>query len=281
LSDEKEKEEQKVEYIELAKINVPDLRVTSVVDEGLMSEMLESIKARGILEPLAIADVDGEYVLIDGLHRILAARRLGMKEVPCLVKKMTMDNVLMENLIRTRQRGHSDPAQEAEVLRQLVDEFNYSLRQAAQLMGFSATKADKLYKIAALPTQIKQMIRAKQIPSEGAYYITFLQDNEKQLEVAEDAMRFGYTVEQIKARVQQLMRPECEPEPGSWSFTPAGEPIRQPFICHICGQPIEGEAQYIWLDYECLNAVNQLRDIVQSQPIEQVQENKQAAEPQF
>jgi len=76
-----------VVFLEVDKILVPEDRVTSVVDEEIEAELEQSIKQHGILQPLQIAEVNGQYVLIDGLHRLQIAKKLGMKTVPCIVQK--------------------------------------------------------------------------------------------------------------------------------------------------------------------------------------------------
>jgi len=137
-----------VVFLEVDKILVPEDRVTSVVDEEIEAELEQSIKQHGILQPLQIAEVNGQYVLIDGLHRLQIAKKLGMKTVPCIVQKMTEDQLLITNLIVNRQRGKSNPAQEAMILKKLIDEYNYDLDKAAQMLGMSRSTADKYYRIA-------------------------------------------------------------------------------------------------------------------------------------
>jgi len=61
---------------------------------------------------------------------------------------MTEDQLLITNLIVNRQRGKSNPAQEAMILKKLIDEYNYDLDKAAQMLGMSRSTADKYYRIA-------------------------------------------------------------------------------------------------------------------------------------
>jgi len=254
---DKDEEIQKIIYVSPDEIGIPEVRVTSVMDQELLDELIESIKQRGILEPIAVARVDGKLVLIDGLHRLYAAKKLGMKKVPVIIKDIPMDQVLIENLIRNRQRGHSDPAQEAEVLKTLIEEYGYTQAQAAEIMGISRTKARKLYAISSLPDEIKSYLRYRRIPSEGAYYLTFLQDPKDQIEIAEYAVKYGYTVDQIKAAVQQKLRPDINPEETGWTFSEAGEPQKVYPKCFLCGEEIKEYAEYVWLHPQCRELLEQ------------------------
>jgi len=98
-------ESQNVVQLEVDKILVPEDRVTSVLDDEILAELEESIRQHGILQPLQVALVNDKYVLIDGLHRMLIAKKLGMKTVPAIVKPMSEDELLITNLIVNRQRG--------------------------------------------------------------------------------------------------------------------------------------------------------------------------------
>ena len=134
---EPETDPNRVVMVPLNKIQVPKERVTSVWEPEIEKEFEESVKTKGILEPLRLLDVDGELWLTDGLHRLLKAEQLHMANVPALIKKGTVDDLLIENLIVNRQRGKSNPAQEAEVLAYLVEQRNFPLELASKQMGLS------------------------------------------------------------------------------------------------------------------------------------------------
>ena len=214
--------ERKIQMIEIDKILIPEERVTSIVDEETMRELEESIKERGILQPLSLMDVDGKLILIDGLHRLLVAKKLGIKKVPCLVKKGTEKDLLIENLIVNRQRGRSDPIGEATVLSTLINEYNMSLSQACKALKISETTARRYLQILKLPDEVKQLVRMQKLGLGCAYWISKLPDREQQISVAHDAVAYGYTEQMCRARVLQLMRPDFTPEDTGYSFTPEG-----------------------------------------------------------
>jgi len=257
VNEEVKKEE--VVYLPIDKIMIPDTRVTSVVDPDIMEELRESVRQKGILQPLHVAEVDGQYVLIDGLHRLYVARELGIKEVPCIVRPMTMDEVLIQNLIVNRQRGRSNPAQEAEVLERLINEFGYSINKAAEILGISRTKARKLLAISKLPEEVKDLLKHGKLQFEAAYLLTFLEDKNKQIEVANDAVRFGYTVEQVKARVQYELNPQAEPEAVGWTFSETGAPEPVYPKCFLCGEDVVEDGTYIWIHKGCLEILEQFK----------------------
>lgn len=233
-------------------INVPQERVTAVFDADLEKEFEASIKSKGILEPIRLLDIEGELWLTDGLHRIQEAEKLGIPQVKALVKKGTVDDLLIENLISIRQRGKSNPAQEADVLAYLVNKRNFPLENASAQLGLSLDWARKLIKIARLPDEIKDMLKAGKIPVTGAFYLVDLENPLEQISVAKDAAVYEYTAFQIKARVGQLLNPDQEPEQGTYKFAENGRPQRIPIRCRFCGDELPDVGkQYIWICSGC------------------------------
>jgi ParB/RepB/Spo0J family partition protein len=246
-------EEKKIIQVPIADVNVPKERVTSVWDPAIAEEFLESVRAKGILEPVTLMRIDGQLWLIDGLHRLEAAEHLKMESIPAYVIEGSLEELLIQNIIRNRQRGKSNPAQEAEVLALLVEKKGFPLEMAAKQMGMSETWARRLLKISTLPDQVKDQLKHGKIPVTGAFYIADLPRPEDQVAVAHDAEFYAYNAEQIKVRVGQLLNPDVEPEPGGITFTPEGKPARIPLTCHFCGAILNASDSYVWTCAECLS----------------------------
>lgn len=233
-------------------INVPRERVTSVWDPNLETEFEESVRSKGILEDLALLLIDGQLWLTDGLHRIQLAERLGYRTVPAKIKKGSLEDLVIENIIRARQRGKSNPAQEAEVLDLLCNRRGFPLDSAAKQMGMGLDWAKKLLRIAPLPEEIKDLIKHGKIPITGAFYIADLPNSTEQLSVARDAQFYNYSAAQIKARVGMLLNPDREPREGEYTFNHKGAPKRIPLTCHFCGTELpEHGAPYVWVCAPC------------------------------
>jgi ParB family chromosome partitioning protein len=232
-----EEQKREITQLEVDKILIPEDRVTSVFDSETYEELKRSIKQHGILQPLQVALVDGKYVLVDGLHRLMIARELGYKTVPCIVKRMTEDQLLITNLIMNRQRGRSNPAEEAKILVKLVDEYKYDFDKACEVLGFSRSTGDKYYRIGKyLAPEVLEMLHDGLISAGCAYWLTFIDDRGKQVELAKQFSEWGYTVEQCKARVQYELNPAKE---VPYTFEPSGEVKPKPVPVYPCGREVD------------------------------------------
>lgn len=241
-----------IRMVDINLINVPRERVTSVWTPELQQEFIQSIQAKGILKPLDLIDINGAFWLTDGLHRILAAEKLGIPKVPCHIKKGSLEDLLIENIIMNRQRGKSNPAQEAETLAYLVNNRRFPLENAAKQMGFSLPWARKLLKLATLPEETKDLLKHGKIPVTGAFYIVDLPTPQEQLSVARDAALYNYSAYQVKTRVGNLLNPDVTPAEGSYTFNSKGKPNKIPIRCRFCGDELPDVGkQYIWVCRDC------------------------------
>jgi ParB family chromosome partitioning protein len=272
--------EQTVTYVAVADINVPRERVTSVWDPAIQEEFLESVRTKGILEPVTLMRIDGQLWLIDGLHRLEAAEKLRMDKVPAIVIEGSLEELLIQNIIRNRQRGKSNPAQEAEVLALLVEKKGYPLEMAAKQLGMSESWAKKLLKISFLPDQVKDQLKHGKIPVTGAFYLADLPRPEDQIAVAKDAEFYNYNAEQIKRRVWQILNPDVEPEPGEITFTPEGKPARVPLTCHFCGAVLSETDSYVWICAECLSLARDTIDYYHKTYTQKPVENQPSQTPE-
>ena len=84
-----------------------------------MGDLMQSISEKGILEPLLVRPVDGRYELIVGSRRFEAAKRLGMKKVPAIVKAMADEDALIVSLVENIQRRDVEPEEEYDALMKL------------------------------------------------------------------------------------------------------------------------------------------------------------------
>ena len=86
---------------------------------GDVVDLMKSISEEGILEPLLVRPVDGRYELIVGSRRFEAAKRLGMKEVPAVVRTMGDEDALIISLVENIQRRDVEPEEEYDALMKL------------------------------------------------------------------------------------------------------------------------------------------------------------------
>ena len=106
-------------------------------DEELV-ELSQSISENGLIQPIIVrkSDIIG-YELIAGERRLRACKRLGMTEIPAVVKEVTDQESRKQAIIENLQRSNLNPIEEAKAYRNLIDELTYSHEELAKAMGKS------------------------------------------------------------------------------------------------------------------------------------------------
>ena len=139
------------------------------IEFGDLSELIASIREKGVLEPLLVrpSDVGGRFMIIAGERRYRAAREVGLKELPCIEMEVDDRAVAEIALIENLQRKDLTAFEEAEGLLALVDRFGYTHEDIAKKIGKSRSSVTEALSIAGLPNDVKDECRRADIVSKS------------------------------------------------------------------------------------------------------------------
>jgi ParB family chromosome partitioning protein len=168
-------------------------------DESKLQELAESIKEKGILEPLIVRRTDKGYELIVGERRWRAAQKAGLKEVPVLIKEVEGKDVLEISLIENLQREDLNPIEAAEAFKHLIEEFNLSQEDLGKRIGKDRTTITNIVRLLKLPTEIRNQLLQNRITSGHARAILSLESKEKQKELCALIIKKGLSVREAEA----------------------------------------------------------------------------------
>lgn len=172
-------------------------------DESKLQELAESIKEKGILEPLIVRRAAEGYELIIGERRWRAAQKAGLKEVPVLVKEVEGSDALEISLIENLQREDLNPIEEAEAFKRLTEEFHISQEKLSTRIGKDRTTIANTLRLLKLPPEIKNQLLQNRITSGHARAILSLETKEKQKELCALIIKKGLSVREAEAIAKQ------------------------------------------------------------------------------
>jgi ParB family chromosome partitioning protein len=133
-------------------------------DFGDLGELTESIKEKGVLEPLLVRPTDeGTFMIIAGERRWRASQLAGLTEVPCIEMLVDEKGIAEIALIENLQRKDLTVWEEADGLAALKDKFGYTQDEIAQKISKGRTTVTELLTIAGLPPVIRERCRAANI----------------------------------------------------------------------------------------------------------------------
>ena len=138
------------------------------MDEGALNELAASIKAQGLLQailvrPLASPNGTVKYEIIAGERRFRAAQLAGLTEVPVLVKEVGDEAAAAMALIENIQREDLNPLEEAQGIKRLISDFDFTHEQAAGAVGRSRTAVSNLLRLLNLAKPVQTMLMAGDI----------------------------------------------------------------------------------------------------------------------
>lgn len=180
-------------------------------DEESLSELSESIKSYGILNPLTVRVRGGKYELVAGERRLRAAKLAGMKEVPCILLDVNMEDASLIALVENLQRRDLDFIEEAAGISQLIRMFGMSQEEAARRIGKSQSAVANKLRLLKLPKDVLDALRENGLTERHGRALLRLPTAEAQRKALRFIIDNSLTVAAADAYVEALLaEPESE-----------------------------------------------------------------------
>jgi ParB family transcriptional regulator, chromosome partitioning protein len=134
---------------------------------GDLSELVSSIREKGVLEPILVRPRGSRYQIIAGERRYRAATEVGLAEIPCIVRD-TDDAEMMEiALVENLQRKDLSAFEEADGLKVLAETYGYTHERMAEKIGRSRTSITETLSLTAMPEEVRNLCRLADIHSKS------------------------------------------------------------------------------------------------------------------
>jgi len=176
-------QEKKLFYCGIEEIRPRRSQPRKHFDESNLLELAETIKEKGILQPLTVRRIEGGYELLAGERRWRAAQKAGLKEVPVILREADDREALEISLIENLQREDLNPIEEAEGFRNLIEKFGISQEEASKRVGKDRTTITNALRLLSLSSEIKNHLIQGRITPGHARALLSLESKEKQKEL--------------------------------------------------------------------------------------------------
>ena len=124
--------EESINTIDVSIIKNNRLQPRQNYDSSRLDELKSSIKEKGILQPILVRAVGDEYEVVAGERRLRAAKEIGLKQVPVIIKNVTDREALVIALVENIQREELNGIEEAQAYKRLIDEFHFTQETVAE-----------------------------------------------------------------------------------------------------------------------------------------------------
>tara|TARA_B100001769_G_scaffold91180_1_gene69990 strand:+ start:344 stop:1189 length:846 start_codon:yes stop_codon:yes gene_type:complete len=165
----------------------------------LLNDLAESIKINGILQPIAVREVDNnKYEIIAGERRWRAAQIAGLTKVPIILfeanNEKTFELAIMENV----QREDLNPIEEALAIKELIEKYNFSQEKIIDITGKKRTRIVNILRVLDLPDKVQKLIAEEKISRGHGIALLSFKEDANLLEIAQSIIEKGLSVRQVE-----------------------------------------------------------------------------------
>lgn len=173
-------------------------------DDAKMTELVASVREKGVIQPLIVRQAEGHYQIIAGERRWRAAQKAGLKDVPVVIQDVSEDWALEMALIENIQREDLNPIEEADAYRNLMNRFDLSQDEIAQRVGKDRSTVANALRLLRLPTAIQQDVVEGRMSMGHARTLLALEGGSELQQARDQVVKRQLSVRQTEALVKKL-----------------------------------------------------------------------------
>lgn len=182
-------------------------------DEDAITELAESIQQHGMIQPIVVRPVgENRYQIVAGERRWRAAKRIGLSEVPVIIRSLTEAEASQIALVENLQRENLNPIEEARGYQTLMQQFEMTQEEVAKIVGRSRPAVANALRLLNLPVPVQDMLEKGRLTVGHAKALAALRDPELQLSLAARAAEDRITVREIEQLAQKQDKPQETPQ---------------------------------------------------------------------
>lgn len=195
-----------VTELDLNQVEPNPLQPRGTILPGSLTDLVESIKEHGILEPLVIAHTPAGYQIIAGERRWRAAKAIGLKRVPVVIKETTPKGMLEMAIVENVQRSDLNPVERAKAFDRLMSEFNLSNADIAKKVSKSPAYVSNTLKLLELPDALKDGLIGGLITEGHARALASIDDTRLMIEAYKVVLREDASVRRAEEIARRLKK---------------------------------------------------------------------------
>ena len=153
-------------------------------DEDSLTELADSIREHGVLQPILVRPSGAQFELIAGERRWRASRMAERETIPAIVADFDEVTALEVSIIENLQREDVSPLEEAAMFRRMTEAFGYSVRQLAQKVGKDKGYIENRLRLSDAPTEIRELVSLRKDTISHAYELMKIGDERQRRRLA-------------------------------------------------------------------------------------------------
>ncbi len=183
-------------------------------DDEAITELAQSIQAHGMLQPIVVRPLaEGRYQIVAGERRWRAAKRIGLSEVPVIIRELSDAEASQIALVENLQRENLTPIEEAKGFQALMQQYGMTQEDVARIVGRSRPAVANALRLLGLPAFVQDALEKGKLTVGHAKALAAIRDQELLLTLAKRAMDDKITVREIEQLAQKQSDPPAAAAP--------------------------------------------------------------------
>lgn len=225
LIPEKELESQdKILHVPINQIKPNPFQPREDFDTESIEELAQSIKEKGVIQPLLVRRKGDFYELIAGERRLRASNLLNLNKIPIIIKDVEDRDSLELALIENIQRESLNPIEEAHAYQYLIDKFQVTQEKISEVLGKARVSVTNILRLLKLPQEIQEEIKRGRISFAHGRTLLEIEDANQQRRLVQEVISKGLCVRELENLVK-ARRPKAKRN--------IGQGTREPFVAVV------------------------------------------------
>ena len=203
----KENNEYKEVFVNISLVEPNRNQPRKEFDKNALSELANSIKQYGILQPIIVQKNEDMYEIIAGERRWRAAKEAGLTEVPVIIRDYDKQKIMEISIIENIQRENLNPIEEAMAYQSLMEEYGLKHEELAERVSKNRSTITNSMRLLKLSDNIQQMIIDGKISAGHAKVLLSVENTSEQEKIAQELISKSLSVRELEKLVKQYIKP--------------------------------------------------------------------------
>jgi ParB family chromosome partitioning protein len=176
-------------------------------DPGKLDELANSIKEKGVIQPIIVRKIDDGYELVAGERRLVAVKKLGLSIIPAiLTENLSKEGSLELSIIENIQREDLNPIDQGRGYKKLIEEFGVSQEDISKKVGKDRTTISNILRLLNLPDEVQEHVVSGRLSEGHARALLSLDSESQRIEFAKEIIAKGLSVREVEERIYGTRR---------------------------------------------------------------------------
>jgi ParB family transcriptional regulator, chromosome partitioning protein len=192
----------KIVFLPLSQIRPNPFQPREDFDLEAMEDLVQSIREKGIIQPVLVRPKGEFYELIAGERRLRAAKTLEINEIPAIIKEANDQDSLEIALIENIQRKELNPIEEARAYQYLIDKFNLTQDEVSEVLGKARASVTNILRLLKLPAEIQEEVKNGRISFAHGRTLLEIADSNLQRRLVQDIIAKSLSVRELESIIK-------------------------------------------------------------------------------